>query len=622
MAWDDIPREKDSVSGDRPFDIIGGLLSKIADTAEKTKGERPTLQEIVDALGATLKMYYDELCCDAMGACVKQVRFVVEEHPNIVSNTNNVTAENPIVAQLYDAFKEMVEVFEEAWERKPRLIELVYPFRYSLENNLADASSIYITDIVVELDREVTSYWWRLTGEDYVLGYEPGEIIERALKEVDKIYVNAFGERPTPQDLADATATALNDNLEEFCADGRGVLIERVDIYLGFEHEPISSTCTTKANQEFVLKLRNAFSDIVTVYQERWGRKPKIRELLRTIRLALVDNLPGYLSVADYLTMTDVKAELGKKFYWWEIGENLLSEKAIDIMRTSLELITQNYEQQKEQYLSLQQLIDAIASTFAMDIETFCSDTKQVYVQRVVAKVDGETIFSNELFKTADEELVIGLYTTFEEIVDIYEDKYECKPKLKEILETIKYAFNNKENNLFIEADKTLTQIIAELYQEYRIPWVLFKHAGIISYEAILKMSNALDSVVATYKEQFGQPPTQQEFLNALTYAFQLYLEQVCSDSNDVNVERVIITFEDNDQYLVSSKEVCTASELLVIAFKNIFEMISLMYNERWNRKPKLQELLHIIRSELESTFCYSVLDAEKEKYIEDIMIE
>lgn len=39
MAWDDIRREKDSVSGDRPFDIIGGLLSKIADTAEKTKGE-------------------------------------------------------------------------------------------------------------------------------------------------------------------------------------------------------------------------------------------------------------------------------------------------------------------------------------------------------------------------------------------------------------------------------------------------------------------------------------------------------------------------------------------------------------------------------------------------------
>lgn len=626
MSWWNITTEKDSVIGDKPADIIGTGLQDIANTYKETRGQRPTLEELIDGLAITLKMNYDNFCGDAMGASVQRIVVRLEEHPDLVSEGVGSDTDNLLVVRLSNAFTNIVEIYENTWERKPRLIELLKNIEFVLspENHLSNGEGLKIEEISAQLDREVTSYWWKLAVEDNIIGYQPSEIVAAALAEIARTYEQERGQRPTVQELSSAMASALNTHLEEFCVDGSNVSIERVDIKLDFEDEPISSELSNTASEQLVLRLCDALTEVVKIYQDKWGRKPKIIELLKTLRFVLVAELPAkYLSVESYREVNDVTAQLGKKFSWWDIGNDcILSERSTDIMKTALEAITCTYKETRGQNLTLQKLVDAIASTLNTKPEEFCGDVREVSVQTVLVILDtGSNLVSNPLLLKADEEIVISLYKTFEEIANIYQEECTRKPRIKELLETIKFVLASKPGNyISIASGNSIKDIVASVSQEDIIPWKLIANVGFVSYKASWDMREALKGIVRLNEEQ-EKRPARQDIVDAIAATLRMNLEKICSDSKEVSCQRLVIRLEDKLP-LVSNGENKTAEDPLVIGFSNAFKEIAKIYEERWQRKPRLKEVLTILTMSLESSLGYSVSDADDETYIDDILVE
>ncbi|MCP2732009.1 hypothetical protein [Limnofasciculus baicalensis] len=171
--------------------------------------------------------------------------------------------------------------------------------------------------------------------------------------------------------------------------------------------------------------------------------------------LAARDLPAKYLSVESYREVNDVTAQLGKKFSWWDIGNDcILSERATDIMKTALEAIARTYKEIRGQNLTLQKLVDAIASTLNTKPEEFCSDIKEVYIQTVLVILDtGSNLVSNPLLLKADEEIVISLYNTFEEIANVYQEQWGRKPRLKEVLTILTMSLESSLGYSVSDAD-------------------------------------------------------------------------------------------------------------------------------------------------------------------------
>lgn len=58
------------------------------------------------------------------------------------------------------------------------------------------------------------------------------------------------------------------------------------------------------------------------------------------------------------------------------------------------------------------------------------------------------------------------------------------------------------------------------------------------------------------------------------------------------------------------------------MGFTNAFKNIAKIYQERWARKPTLEEVLTIVEISLGTDLTYSVSDADDQTYIDGIVVE
>jgi hypothetical protein len=626
MSWWDTTTGEDSIIGDRPADIMGTALQDIDRTWFQQTGQRPTLQQLVDVIAVSMRTNFEAFCCDAMGASVERIVVRLKEPPDLVSEGIGIDTDCPLVVRLSEAIADVVQVYKEKWERKPRLIEILENFTFIMGGGhyLLNGQAVEFDEIYAQLDREVTNYWWKLEVDDNLLGHQPGSIVAGALSDIPKTYEEQRRQLPTIQELADAIAKTLNTHLEEFCVDGGNVLIESVDIWFDFEDEPISSQVDNRVDEQLVLKLSSALTEVVKVYQEQWGRQPKIRELVKTFRWALVVEPPSQnLSLEKYVTVNDVTAQLGKKYRWWDIeNDGKLGERPIEIVEYALETIARTYEEARGQHPTLQELTDAIAFTLNTEPKEFCSDLREVGVQTVTVRFDtGANVISNMLLLTTDEQTVIALYNTFEEIANVYHEQWKRQPNLKELLETIKFVLTSNTDNYISNASgNSIEAVVAELGQEYILAWEVFPNVGFVSYQAIMDLDGALQGIVRIDQEQ-EKRPTGQELVDAIAAALRRNLETICSDSREVFFQRLVVKLEDKLP-LVASGENKTADDPLVIGFTNASENIAKIYEERWARKPTLKEVLTIVDISLGTNLRYYVSDADDQTYIDGIVVE
>ncbi len=123
MSWWDI--NNDSVIGDEPADLLVMSLSAIGRDRRSQGRPRPTVQEIMDGLAVALRATAKENLDD--GGRISIRRLVCEQAPGpaVVSDDAGGVVDETIVAELRDSLEAIKRVYEERWQRKPRLGEFL-----------------------------------------------------------------------------------------------------------------------------------------------------------------------------------------------------------------------------------------------------------------------------------------------------------------------------------------------------------------------------------------------------------------------------------------------------------------------------------------------------------------
>jgi hypothetical protein len=150
--------------------------------------------------------------------------------------------------------------------------------------------------------------WWDI-GKDDVLGDRPADIIGNTLKAIARTCEEQGGQRPTLQQLLDNITSVLRTNLEEFSSDGTEVSVHRLVVKLDSRLDVKSTGGAKTKDDQLVLKFCDAFQAIAKEYEERWARKPRLRELLETITFVLAARPEAFVSDGEAIHIQEIVAE-------------------------------------------------------------------------------------------------------------------------------------------------------------------------------------------------------------------------------------------------------------------------------------------------------------------------
>jgi|SRR2546426_11648459 len=149
--------------------------------------------------------------------------------------------------------------------------------------------------------------WWRTVGGN-MIGDVPADLLGRAFKNLAKARDTRGQPKPTLAAILEATAAVIRGNPGEFLSGGSGVEIEKITARLDGEPGSISGDARGTANVEIGATLRDAFGAVAQAYQEQWGRKPSLYELLDTMAFVLRYKPETYLTEAEGLSIKDIVA--------------------------------------------------------------------------------------------------------------------------------------------------------------------------------------------------------------------------------------------------------------------------------------------------------------------------
>jgi hypothetical protein len=142
--------------------------------------------------------------------------------------------------------------------------------------------------------------WWDI-GDD-VIGDAPADIMTHALSEYVCVREKQSQAKPTLQEMLDSFAAALRK------IEG-GKRYEFRKLVARQESAPTTATAGKSTNHELVSVLGQAFEKIDAEYQQRFGREPRLSELLQTLSFILGYEPERFLSNAEGMKIREIVAE-------------------------------------------------------------------------------------------------------------------------------------------------------------------------------------------------------------------------------------------------------------------------------------------------------------------------
>jgi hypothetical protein len=119
MGWWELPGSKDDLTGDRPSDLFYRALRQIG-TARAGQGRpRPTPQQLTDALARALAE-------DAGGHVADAGAFAGRTLTLGALRADPAAGDPAMVAGLLEGLRQVADAYEERWERKPRMAEVLW----------------------------------------------------------------------------------------------------------------------------------------------------------------------------------------------------------------------------------------------------------------------------------------------------------------------------------------------------------------------------------------------------------------------------------------------------------------------------------------------------------------
>ena len=142
MSWWDIG---DDVIGDAPADIMRHALGEIA-RAKQTQA-KPTLQELLNGFAAALRKI-------EAGQRDSFQKVVARQESGPAVAATGESADDQLVSTFEQAFKDIEKEYQQRFERKPRLSELLQTLLFVIghepERFLFDAEGLKVNEIVAE----------------------------------------------------------------------------------------------------------------------------------------------------------------------------------------------------------------------------------------------------------------------------------------------------------------------------------------------------------------------------------------------------------------------------------------------------------------------------------------
>jgi hypothetical protein len=152
MSWWETGDGK--LMGDEPADVAGDALAAVAAERSARQLPKPNLKEILDALAVACRAAVPELVDAANRGKPARLVAIQEGGGRIEGDGANLAPGDPAVNLFAEAVVNIARAYQEDWERKPQLRELLYAFVFVLgggpEDYLADAEGLVLDSIAAE----------------------------------------------------------------------------------------------------------------------------------------------------------------------------------------------------------------------------------------------------------------------------------------------------------------------------------------------------------------------------------------------------------------------------------------------------------------------------------------
>ncbi len=155
MSWWETGHN-DDIIGDVPADIVGDTLKIIAHDCKVRGLQKPSLQEILCAIVAAINTSPEKFLEDMEGKSIRKITAKLNREPFQVSCEESDNKRNKFSKFFTDAFDKLVNEYTDAWNRKPRLRELLECFLFVLgyrpEDFLSISEGVAIEEIFAEIN--------------------------------------------------------------------------------------------------------------------------------------------------------------------------------------------------------------------------------------------------------------------------------------------------------------------------------------------------------------------------------------------------------------------------------------------------------------------------------------
>jgi hypothetical protein len=144
MSWWEVGR--DDLIGDHTADIMAAALASMVEARVSQGRARPSLQELVDAAYCSLEGTLQQRTDERADIDLTGIQLTLEDGAAIVARAGAVSADPAVTTALDAAFTAMVRIYEERWQRKPRLQELLETLLFVLGGHPTQ----YVRDAAVQ----------------------------------------------------------------------------------------------------------------------------------------------------------------------------------------------------------------------------------------------------------------------------------------------------------------------------------------------------------------------------------------------------------------------------------------------------------------------------------------
>jgi Arc/MetJ-type ribon-helix-helix transcriptional regulator len=150
--------------------------------------------------------------------------------------------------------------------------------------------------------------WWETDNNDDVIGDQPSDLVRNALREISRMRGHRSGSNPTLNELLVAIGTVAEQN-PRFCESKSTVPIRLNAKLKTGEMIRSDQVNGTSVAADLVQSLTTALRELSKIYQERWGRKPRLSEWASAFAFVLRYKPEEFVADGAEHPLSDIEVE-------------------------------------------------------------------------------------------------------------------------------------------------------------------------------------------------------------------------------------------------------------------------------------------------------------------------